>query len=197
MKTRVSIYTLTECEQMMGEDALNVFLQNFSCPINAEVESFLKDKARQSLRLSSSVTYLIWSNEHHELLGYFTLMVKSYSVKSDLLTSTNRRLIERSAEVDERGFFNVAVYLIAQLGKNYTLPKELRISGNDLLAIALDKLEQVKSMIGGKLVLIEREVDRAKLLAFYQANGFKSWTTRRNIKDGILYDQMFATLSSF
>ena len=30
----------------------------------------------------------------------------------------------------------------------------------------------------------------------YNDNGFKSWTTRRNAKDGMVYDQMFAVLGS-
>ena len=42
--------------------------------------------------------------------------------------------------------------------------------------------------------MVERESDRPKLLEFYNDNGFKSWTTRRNAKDGMVYDQMFAVL---
>ena len=52
MKTGVSVYTIAECAQQMGEEALNVFLQGFACPLNEEVEQFLKDKAQQSTRLS-------------------------------------------------------------------------------------------------------------------------------------------------
>ena len=48
-----------------------------------------------------------------------------------------------------------AVYLIAQLGKNFALPKERRISGADLLLLALEKFRTVKSVIGGKLVSAE------------------------------------------
>ena len=43
--------------------------------------------------------------------------------------------------------------------------------------------------------MVERESDRPKLLDFYEKNGFKSWTTRVNAKDGVQYDQMFAVLS--
>ena len=144
--------------------------------------------------MSSSVTYLVCHAERKDLLGYFTLTAKAYSVKGAQLNSTNRRLVERFAEVDENGFFNAAVYLIAQIGKNYTIPESRRISGNDLLALAIEKFAIVKQSIGGKLVMVEREIDRPKLLNFYKTNGFKSWTTRRNAKDGIVYDQMFTIL---
>ena len=110
----------------------------------------------------------------------------------EVLNSKNRRLVGRFAEVDENGFFNTSVYLIAQLGKNFALPEAHRISGDDLIALAFDKILAVKKAIGGKLVMVEREIDRPRLFDFYKRNGFKSWTTRRNKKDGILYDQMFA-----
>ena len=43
--------------------------------------------------------------------------------------------------------------------------------------------------------MVEREIDRPKLLAFYKNNGFKSWTMRLNEKDGVVFDQMFAELN--
>lgn len=43
--------------------------------------------------------------------------------------------------------------------------------------------------------MVERESDRPKLLDFYNRNGFKSWTSRTNEKDGMVYDQMFAVLN--
>ena len=191
----VSAYTIAQCEEAMGEDALNVFLQSFSCPKNDEVERFLKEKARNSTRMSSSMTYLVWNDERHELLGYFTLVAKCYSVVGKTLNSKNRRLVERFAEINEDGVFNAAVYLIAQLGKNFALPKERRISGADLLLLALEKFRTVKSVIGGKLVMIEREDDCPKLLDFYKSNGFKSWTSRYSAKDRVTYDQMFTVLN--
>ena len=64
-----------------------------------------------------------------------------------------------------------------------------------MLARAEDEFRSIKKRVGGKLVMVERESDRPKLLEFYNMNGFKSWTTRRNAKDGMVYDQMFAVLS--
>ena len=158
MMKGISAYTLLQGEKMMGEEALAIFIQSFSCPKNREVEDFLKNKARHSSRLSSSMTYLVWDDETKELLGYFTLTAKAYSVMGVSLNSKNRRLIERFAEVDANGYFNAAVYLIAQIGKNYALPEDHRISGNDLLALAIEKLSMVKQSIGGKLVMVEREI---------------------------------------
>lgn len=194
MLADLSVFPLMQYEAAIGEANLTFFLEGFSCPMNYEVECFLKNKARQSSRRSSSATYLVCSNKYNELLGYFTIMTKAYSVNGKSLNSANRRLIERFAEADENGYYHAAVYLIAQIGKNFAIPEERRINGHDLLDLAIEKFETVKNILGGKLVMVEREADRPKLLEFYKANGFKSWTTRCNAKDGVVYDQMFASL---
>ena len=196
MSSRLSLLTISEFEDTVGSDALADTLARFSCPLNKEVESYLKDFSRavQSSQMSSSVTYLAFDSRSNDLLGYFTLMMKAYSVKSDALNSDNKRLIRRFSEIDSSGNFTAAVYLIAQIGKNFALPEEDQIEGSELLMAAMNVFCETKKAIGGKLVMVERESDRPKLLEFYNDNGFKSWTTRRNAKDGMVYDQMFAVL---
>ena len=196
MSPRLSLLTISEFEDTVGSDALADTLARFSCPLNKEVESYLKDFSRavQSSQMSSSVTYLAFDSRTNDLLGYFTLMMKAYSVRSDALNSANKRLIKRFSEIDSSGNFTAAVYLIAQIGKNFALPEDDQIEGSELLLAAMNVFCETKKAIGGKLVMVEREADRPKLLEFYTDNGFKSWTTRRNAKDGMVYDQMFAVL---
>ena len=115
-------------------------------------------------------------------LSLLTISEFEDTVGSDALADTLAR------------FFTAAVYLIAQIGKNFALPEEDQIEGSELLMAAMNVFCETKKAIGGKLVTVERESDRPKLLEFYNDNGFKSWTTRRNAKDGMVYDQMFAVL---
>ena len=194
MSADLKTFSIQEYEAIIGPEYLQRFLESFSCPVKNQEESFLKRKALQSARLSASQTYLVCDDKSGVLLGYYTLVLKTYSVKGNCLTSSNRRLISRFAEIDEAGNFNAAVYLIAQIGKNFAVDHGTQITGSDLLALAVDEFQSVRRRIGGKLVMVERENDRPKLLDFYRANGFKSWTTRSNAKDGIVYDQMFAVL---
>ena len=143
-------------------------------------------------------TYLVLDPQTYGVLGNFTLMIKAYLVESSQLSSKIRRLVERFSQVDKKGKFIVPVYLIAQLGKNFALPKEKQIAGVDLLKLAIDRFSRVKGELGGKLVMVEREADSPKLLEFYTKNGFKSWTRRINEKDGkkkVEFDQMFAVLN--
>ena len=67
------------------------------------------------------------------------------------LSKTNIRLISRFAERNEEtGLFTAALYLFAQIGKNYALPEDCRISGGDLISLALDKLRAAQDLVGGK-----------------------------------------------
>ena len=112
------------------------------------------------------------------------------------LSSRNTRLISRFAELDEDGkSYTAALYLIAQLGKNFAVSKDSRISGAELMEYAMQKLQSARRFVGGKLVLVDREVDRPKLLKFYQQFNFKSWNVRHSKKDGIDYDQMICVLA--
>lgn len=178
-----------------GERILSGVLSGYSCPLNAEVEDFLKNKALQSAKLATSKTYLVFGADDGSLLGYFTLSVKSYTIESAKLNSAKRRLIERFADrVGSKDRYSVAVYLIAQIGRNYAQEVRRGLSGRELLQLAFAKLREVNDRIGGKIVLVERESDRPKLHAFYSANGFSSWNERTNERDGIVYDQMIAVL---
>ena len=200
MSAGVSLITLSVAERTLGSDALAEMISRFACPLNKDVEDYLKNpkRATNSSRMSSSVSYLVLNSQTSDLLGYFTLMMKAYSVESKQLSSKNRRLVERFSEVDKQGKFVVPVYLIAQLGKNFALPQERQIAGVDLLKLAIDRFCKVRGEIGGKLVMVEREADSPKVLEFYTKNGFKSWARRINEKDGkkkVEFDQMFAVLN--
>ena len=184
MSAGVSLITLSVAERTLGSDGLTEMISHFACPLNSDVEDYLKNpkRATNSSRMSSSVSYLVLNSQTSDLLGYFTLMMKAYSVESKQLSSKNRRLVERFSEVDKQGKFVVPVYLIAQLGKNFALPKETQIAGVDLLKLAIDRFSRVRGGIGGKLVMVEREAVCPKLQEFYTKNGFKSWTRRINEK---------------
>jgi len=186
MPARISLWKLTDFEKAAGAETFARTLSCFSCPLNRDVEDYLKNpkRATNSSHMSSSVTYLILDSQSYDLLGYFTLMMKAYSVEAKLLSSKNRRLVERFSQFSKDGKCVVPVYLIAQLGKNLALPKEQRISGVDLLKLALDRFHNVRKEIGGKLVMVERETNRPKLMEFYNKNGFKSWTRRFDEKSG-------------
>ena len=194
---KLSVWRIDKFAKTVGEAVLSSTLSSFAVPLNSEVEDFIRKKALQATKLKSSISYLVIDEDLADVVGYFTLLVKPFTIQAASLSSTNRRLIARFAEENtEAGDYTASVYLIAQIGKNYAIEEPLQISGGDLLNMALDKLRAAQDLVGGKLVLVEREVDRAKLLEFYNANGFKSWNGRYDKKDQVQYDQMIRVLES-
>ena len=197
MSEHVDINSLEDFIALYGEEVCMLKVSSFACPLNKKVEEFLKSKSFQTTRLGASVTYLVTDSETFDLVGYFTLVLKPFKVKDEGLSSRNRRMISRFAEFDEEDkSYTAALYLIAQIGKNYALPEDSRIDGADLMQLALQKLRAAQHLVGGKLVLVDRETDRPKLLKFYQQFNFKSWNVRHSKKDGIDYDQMLCVLDT-
>jgi len=194
---KLSVWRIDKFAKTVGEAVLSSTLSSFAVPLNSEVEDFIRKKALQATKLKSSISYLVIDEDLADVVGYFTLLVKPFTILAASLSSKNRRLIARFAEENtEAGDYTASVYLIAQIGKNYAIEEPLQISGGDLLNMALDKLRAAQDLVGGKLVLVEREADRAKLLEFYNANGFKSWNGRYDKKDQVQYDQMIRVLES-
>ena len=194
---KLSVWRIDKFAKTVGEAVLSSTLSSFAVPLNSEVEDFIRKKALQATKLKSSISYLVIDEDLADVVGYFTLLVKPFTIQAASLSSKNRRLVARFAEENtEAGDYTASVYLIAQIGKNYAIEEPLQISGGDLLNMALDKLRAAQDLVGGKLVLVEREADRAKLLEFYNANGFKSWNGRYDKKDQVKYDQMIRVLES-
>ena len=194
---KLSVWRIDKFAKTVGEAVLSSTLSSFAVPLNSEVEDFIRKKALQATKLKSSISYLVIDEDLADVVGYFTLLVKPFTIQAASLSSKNRRLIARFAEENtEAGDYTASVYLIAQIGKNYAIEEPLQISGGDLLNMALDKLRAAQDLVGGKLVLVEREADRAKLLEFYNANGFKSWNSRYDKKNQVQYDQMIRVLES-
>ena len=193
----LTVWRIDKLAKKVGDRVLSSTLAQFSIPLNKEVEDFIRNKALQATKLKSSITYVLVDEDIAEVIGYFTLLVKPFTIPASRLSSTNRRLISRFSEVNEEtGNYTASVFLLAQIGKNYAIQRQYQVSGRDLLEVALDKLRAAQDLIGGKLVLIERESERMKLHDFYKANGFKSWNSRYDKNDNVQYDQMIRVIEN-
>ena len=162
----------------IGEESLYNLLSDFSCPKNPDVEHFLLHNAIEFTKKDQSITYLVFDAEDASLVGYFSLAVKPISVRAANISKTMGKKLSRVSILDnETQSYNTAAYLIAQLGKNYSLPKEKQISGSVLLGFALETIVTLKYSIGGVMEFLECE-DNDFLLNFYTRNHFKLFDTR-------------------
>ena len=162
----------------IGEESLYNLLSDFSCSQNPDVEHFLLHNAIEFTKKDQSITYLVFDAEDASLVGYFSLAVKPISVRAANISKTMGKKLSRVSILDnETQSYNTAAYLIAQLGKNYSLPKEKQISGSVLLGFALETIVTLKYSIGGVMEFLECE-DNDFLLNFYTRNHFKLFDTR-------------------
>ena len=81
---------------------LDRVLSGFSCPKNPDVERFLKKSAVGFAKKNQSFTYLVFSVESKELLGYFTLAIKPLTVRGEMVSNTMKRKLLRISELDEK-----------------------------------------------------------------------------------------------
>lgn len=166
-------------DKVLGEEALQRILSEFSCDKNPDVEDFLKNKSIEFTRKNQSVTYLVFANDDAALLGYFTITINPISVKADAFSKNMQRKLSRVSELDEEsGVLTLPTYLIAQLGKNYANHVDQRITGDELLQAAIHTIQELQYMAGGMVMFLEAD-EREKLMAFYEEkNGFKRFAVR-------------------
>ena len=191
--TDMKIIHVGDLADSVGTSVVKLMTDSFSCPKNAEVETFLKQSALDFTRRSVSITHLLVSPETRECLGYFTLTHKPFSVKAQSLTNTQRKRMERFSKYDsELGVYTISAFPIAQIGRNFSA--SVRATGAEIMAAAFDRIATAIHEIGGQVVFLECEEGNAKLRVFYERNGFSSCSCRYSDEDGIRYLQMFRFL---
>lgn len=114
-----------------------------------------------------------------ELLGHFTIALKPLTVRGETVSNTVKKKLLRISELDEETqTYTMSVYLIAQLGKNFTNGANEKIAGAELLEAAWNKVEEIQYQAGGVVTFLEVN-DDAKLLSFYNDNKFVKFDTRQ------------------
>ena len=81
-------YLALVTDEGVGEPALVRMLSDFSCPKNPDVEYFLKKNAIEFTKKNQSVTYLVFSNDEGELIGYFSIALKPLTVRGETVSNT-------------------------------------------------------------------------------------------------------------
>ena len=184
LQNNICVYNLRTLIHIVPEDALTNLLNSFSSPQNPDVEHFLKTNSVDFTNKSQSVTYLVFSSENEDLLGYFSLAIKPVSIQIDVLSKSQLKKLRRVSNIDETSSsITLSAYLIAQLGKNYSIPKEKRIDGTKLLNMAYDKIVSLKHDVGGIAAFLECE-ENDFLLDFYTRNNHFEFGTRETKDTG-------------
>ena len=179
----------------IGEEKLQRLLSDFSSPLNEEVEDFVRNKSIEFAKKKLSITYLVirkTDSGEKVLTGIFTLAHKAVEVTNTDISNTAHRKLLRYAKLDEEtDKYNVSAFLIAQFGKNNSVPEKWKISGNELMDLAFEILKHVQYYVGGGVVYLDCE-DIDKVIRFYQSdyNRFKMFGERFSEIEGKRYLQL-------
>lgn len=169
----------------VGDSEAKNQLASFLCPMNADVQEFLRIRAFEFSKQGITQTHLVFASYRNEpvLVGYYSLTNKVITVKKSTLSATSAKRIAKFGTFNEQSHcYIVPAPLIAQIGKNYANGYHKLISGDVLLSLACAKVKQVQLDVGGKIVYLECE-DHPKLLEFYARNGFCNFGKRLLDKD--------------
>lgn len=138
----------------------------FECTRNQDVEYFLKNKAINFEKRSTSRTYLIL-DEDGQILSYFSLSFKEVTLNTEKVSGTSIKKLDGFSKTAT----TVKAYLIGQIGKNSQIqdnPIRLENIFNEIYNV----IAQAQSLIGGRVVILECE-DNEKLIALYERHGYK------------------------
>lgn len=171
----------------LGEDETKRILSSFSCPINQDVQTFIREKAIVFAQRGFAATHLVYwvsgDDTEKELVGYYTLAPKDLIVKSEHVSRTLFQSIKQYGHCEPHGnICTIPTILIGQLSKNYTDGNDTLISGSDLLYMAIERIKRIQIESGGRYTYLECE-DKEKLINFYQTNGFTQFGKRNCDRD--------------
>jgi hypothetical protein len=178
--TGIKLVNLKLLIEEIGENEAKSYLSNFTCPLNADVENFIKRKAIEFAKQGLSQTHLVMMpyKKNLVMVGYFTLANKYITVSAKKLNNNLKRRISKFSIYDSRiKAYCLSAPLIAQVGKNYANGYNNLISGDELLELACRKIKGIQFELGGRFAYLECE-DKPKLIEFYRKNGFYEFDSR-------------------
>lgn len=186
-----TVMNILDLIDSVGENEVRKGLSDFLCPQNIEIENFIRNNAIDFAKRKLSITYLLLDNADGAITGYFTLAHKAIEIKNDNISNTTRRKLSSHARLDvDTNSFTASAFLLAQIGKNYGIVQEKRITGDELIRYADDVIADIQHRIGGGILYLDCE-DKQPLKTFYiDKNHYKIFGERYSVSDNIRYLQM-------
>lgn len=107
---------------------------------------------------------IIDEDNGNDIIGYFTLLNKQFNLEGNVSKSVRQRIVFSKQAT------SMSTILIAQLGR--TDQYRGRVSGSEILGLALENCKKIHRIIGMRIVCVEYEpVD--ELISFYGRNLFE------------------------
>lgn len=156
----------------VGRDATKNILSNFSCPLNLDVEQFIRQKAIPYELAGMARTYLIMAQfdtlNPIGICAIYSITTKSIYINQKMTRSARKLAFGTTYAVGNP----VNAILIGQLSKNYFNNLNELISGEQIMSIIIDKIKEIDVLIPSVSVYIECE-DKEQLKKYYEKFEFQ------------------------
>ncbi|MEG0693342.1 MAG: hypothetical protein RR444_09720 [Oscillospiraceae bacterium] len=166
--------TIQENNGMISKEDIKKILADFSCPLNDDVEDFMRNKAYDFDRTGISRTYLIYAivNKVPHLCGIYSLTPGVIELDERLSKNERKKILGTTYPIGKK----VKTYLIGQLSKNYKDNNNRFITGEILLELAFDRIRKNNKTLPSTVVHIDcKDIDY--LNHFYERFGFEYFHT--------------------
>lgn len=193
---KLVIENILDLIEISGEEEIRKELSAFSCPVNLEIEDFIKNKAIDFAKQKLSVTYLLGDNEDSSIIAYFTLAIKPLKIKKDSISKSLSKRIQKFALINkDSDTYTAAAFLLAQFGKNFDVENGSRITGNLLMHYVEETVMRIQHTIGVGLIYLDVEKNNNALINFYtNDHHYKQIDERKSATDGKEYIVMIKAI---
>lgn len=168
-----TVVPLLNLIQKLNKEEINELLSNFACPLDKNIEEFVRMKAYDFEYHDLSRTYLIYNKK--ELCGIFSLAMSEVNINKNLTRKQKLDLFGTTYSLGKR----IPAHLIGQISKNFAYGRNDLITGEQILDYAKNYVIVANDMTPAPMI----RVDCAKkdvLSAFYENAGFKQMGSLNN-----------------
>lgn len=167
--------------EKVGRKETKDFLSDFSCPLNKDVEYFVKNKAIPFELAGKSYTYLIFAQDGEEIYGLcaiYAIAPQSLLIDRKLSASQRKKYFGTTYSLGN----SINALLIGQLSKNYANNLNKYISGELLMSLIFERIKLINKLVATTSVYVECE-NVEYLKVYYKKYGFEYFITK---EDGLL-----------
>ena len=162
----------------VGKGDIDKILSDFSCPLNSDVEEFVKLKAYDFDRVGLARTNLIYAfpNENHPILvALFTIGLSHIIVSEELSKNDKKRMFGTTYPIGG----TLKTLLIGQLSKNYKNGYNQYITGETLMKLVFERIREIHQIMPSVVTHIDCK-DLVPLRNYYEKFGFTMFKNQKN-----------------
>ena len=167
----------------VGKKNAKKYLSDFSCPLNKDIENFIREKSIPFECAGMARTTLVFlqdNTSNPKLVAFYSITTSKINL-DNINKGNKRKLIGTSYAVGNE----ISAILIGQLSKNYAYDYDKLISGKTLMGLVFKRIYEIDKMVPSILTYVDFQ-DISKLKSYYKSYGFEYLRTNTTKNETLL-----------